>query len=57
MPQPHISDMLFQLNWWWWMTYRTEKNVDVLEMLLFVRLVSVDNEQISRVAENEFYRS
>ena len=33
--------------------YRTEKNVDVRERLLLVRRVLVDNEQISRVAENE----
>jgi putative transposase len=37
--------------------YRTEKNVDVRERLLLVRRVLVDNEQISRVAENEFHRS
>jgi transposase len=37
--------------------YRTEHNVDVRERLLLVRRVLVDNEQISRVAENEFHRS
>jgi transposase len=37
--------------------YRTEKNVDVRERLLLVRRVLVDDEQISRVAENEFHRS
>jgi len=37
--------------------YRTEKNVDVRERLLLVRRVLVDNEQISRLAENELHRS
>ena len=37
--------------------YRTEKNVDVRERLLLVRRVLVDNEQIFRVAKNEFHRS
>jgi transposase len=36
---------------------RTEKNVDVRERLLLVRRVLVDNEQISRVPENELHRS
>jgi hypothetical protein len=36
--------------------YRTEKNGDVRERLLLVRHVLVDNEQIARVAENEFHR-
>jgi transposase len=36
--------------------YRTEKNVDVRERPLLVRLVSEDNEQAARVAENEFHR-
>jgi hypothetical protein len=44
----YIYDMLFQLNYW--MTYRTEKNVDVLERFLFVRRVSVDNEQAAKIA-------
>ncbi|HXP48891.1 MAG TPA: winged helix-turn-helix domain-containing protein [Bacteroidia bacterium] len=37
--------------------YRTEHNVDVRERLLLVRRVLVDNEQISRLAENELHRS
>ena len=37
--------------------YRTEKNVDVRERLLLVRRVLVDNEEISRLAENELHRS